>query len=89
MGSAGRRSAEYRRVRELIKAGGYPCALRLAGCTRIGTTVEHDPPLHTAPAPELWRGRYLPACSHCQSVQGARITNEKRRAARNPRRWAW
>jgi hypothetical protein len=86
MGSRGRRSAEYRRIRTLLQAGDYPCALRLPGCTGRGTTPEHDPPLHTAPTPEQWQGRYLPACPACQSRQGAAITNAKRRRARD---WSW
>lgn len=80
--SAGRRSAAYVAARREFQTGRYPCALELPGCTRIGLTVEHDPPLHTAPSPELWRGRYLPACQPCQSRQGAAITNTRHR-------WRW
>lgn len=80
--SAGRRSAAYVRAREVFKTGNYPCALASGPwCTGRGTTVEHSPPLSTAPRPELWRGVYLPACPECQHRQGAQI--------RNGNHWSW
>ena len=42
--------------RELL---GLPCALKLSGCTGIGTTADHGP-----------RG-LRPACAHCNSADGA------------------
>lgn len=74
--SAGRRSAAYIAARERFKRGDLACWLASGPwCTGIGTTVEHDPPLSTAPHPSLWRGRYRPACKPCQDRQGAAIRN--------------
>jgi hypothetical protein len=74
--SAGRRSAAYVRAREEFKRNHHPCTLASGPwCTGRGTTVEHDPPLSTAPSPAQWRGRYLPACPPCQHRQGAAIRN--------------
>lgn len=85
--SAGRRSAHYVATRERFKTGRYPCWLASGPwCTGRGTTVEHDPPLSTAPHPDLWRGHYRPACPECQARQGAAIANAKRLAATN---WRW
>jgi hypothetical protein len=82
--SAGRRTAAYVRARELFKTGNYPCWLQLPGCTRVGLTVDHDPPLDTASNPDLWRGTYRPACQPCQSRQGAAIVNQRRNTT-----WTW
>lgn len=85
--SAGRRSAAYVRARETFKRGNFPCWLASGPwCTGRGTTVEHDPPLATAPSPDLWSGVYRPACPACQHRQGAAMVNAERIAAAN---WRW
>lgn len=92
--SAGRRSAAYVAARERFKTGRYPCCLASGPwCTGRGTTVEHDPPLDTAPSVAVWeswlasgRARYRPACPACQSRQGAALVNAKRLTATN---WRW
>ena len=78
--SAGRRKADYVRTRTAYQQG--------ATCWMCGTygrmTVDHVPPLSTAPNPETWdawraagRAHYEPACQPCQSRQGAAITNRR------------
>ena len=73
MGSRGRSSPAYRAARAAFQAG--------ATCWMCGTygrmTVDHVPPLSTAPTPEAWTGELRPACARCQSQQGAQITNRR------------
>lgn len=89
MSSTGRRNAAYLAAAREFQRGQYPCALHYDHtCKRIGHTVEHDPPLSTFPNPAMWKGRYLPACSRCQSIQGARITNARRTQTATPK-WVW
>ncbi len=82
MGSRGRRNATYVKTRELFKTGQWPC--HVCG-ERPGTSVDHVPPLSSFPMPEMWVGRYLPACLPCQRQEGARITNGHTRP--KSRRW--
>ena len=74
--NAGRNSATYKAMRRLFQTGRYPC--HICG-ERPGTTVDHQPPLSTFAHPSQWTGRYYPACSACQSRQGAAITNARHR----------
>ena len=82
--SAGRRSAAYVRARTLYQTGAYLC--HVCG-QRPGTSVDHVPPLHTAPHYLLWRGDYLPACLPCQHKEGGTIRANHTRKA-NPT-WQW
>lgn len=92
--SAGRRSSLYVDTRRRYQTGRYPCWLASGPwCTGRGTTVEHDPPLDTAPSVAVWeswlatgRAHYRPACKPCQDRQGAALANAKRLAATN---WRW
>lgn len=76
MGSEGRRNAAYIHARRVFQQGNHPCWLQYPGCTGIGLTVDHDPPLDGT-NPTLWHGTYRPACQPCQSRQGAAITNTR------------
>jgi hypothetical protein len=51
------------------------------------TTIDHDPPIDTFPAPELWVGTLRPACAHCNYSKGAIYGNKKRKAIKNSRKW--
>lgn len=83
MGSEGRRSAAYRRTAARFQQGDLPCW----HCgLRPGTTVDHDPPLSSAPSIAAWHGVYRPACQPCQSKQGGKIAAERTAAAR---RWTY
>lgn len=65
-------SKDYRRARAEIRA--EPCWLRLPGCTGVGWTADHDPPLalhHHDPGTGCCQLR--PACSSCQRQQGVRV----------------
>lgn len=74
MGSRGRRSATYRKVRAEFQTGRYLC--HICG-KRPGVTIDHVPPLSAFDVPEAWQGEYRPACKPCQNKQGADITNRK------------
>lgn len=60
--------ADHDRTRATVVGG--PCVLRLPGCTRIATTLEHVRPRSRGGT--LADG-YAGACEHCQNVQGGRL----------------
>jgi len=90
--SAGRRKAEYVRFRERLQIERPPCCLQSGPwCTGVGDTVEHDPPLSSAPSVAAWemlrlRGaaHWRGACKPCQDRQGAAIRNGDTLNA-----WSW
>ena len=86
MGSAGRRSATYVAARKRFQAGGFPCWLKLPGCTGIGTSPDHDPPLGTFAHPNDWQGVLRPACRACQARQGTLVRMAK---TQRPRSRTW
>ena len=56
-----------------------------ADCWRCGapaTTIDHVPPLSTAPSPELWEGELRPACKTCNYGHG--LGAKRRRGRRLP-----
>lgn len=66
------------RLRVLARDG-YQCQMRLPGCTEVATTVDHmDAASLVGPGlpPD---SRCRAACLHCNSADGARLTNEIRR----------
>jgi len=76
--SAGRRSADYVKHRTLYQAGATCWMCGTYGCM----TVDHVPAMATVGGHEAWltlyqqgRARYEPACSACQSLQGAQLRN--------------
>ncbi len=84
MGRDGRRSKAYLTAAREYRTGNHPCHF---GCGQPGTTVDHQPPLSTAPTPDQWQGVLLPACRRCQSRQGGLIRQAKRRRA--VKRWSY
>ena len=84
MGKPGYSTPEYKAAAKRFRTGLYPCHLRYPGCTGAGLTVDHSPALSTARTPEEWQGHFLPACKHCQDVQGANIRN-----GRTTHTWRW
>lgn len=77
--SAGRRDKAYLAAKRHFQTTRPPCWLNGPTCTGIGLTPDHDPPLSTVADFRAWRGEYRPACSACQSRQGANIANRRRR----------
>jgi hypothetical protein len=61
--------AAYQADRTAILATNPLCVIGLEGCTITATTLDHDPPLAHFP-PGQWRGKYRPACHHCNSTLG-------------------
>ena len=76
---------EYTRAKRALRANPQPCQLRLAGCTGLATTLDHQPRLmdHTHV-----RGtgccRLVPACLHCNLSDGG---SAARRRERNGYSW--
>lgn len=83
MSKPGHSTPAYKAAAAEYRTGIHPCHIRGTLCTRIGNTVDHVPPLSTAPNPKLWRGQLLPACKPCQDQQGAHIRNHQ------TTRWQW
>lgn len=84
MGSEGRRSAKYVATRKLFREGRLLC--HICG-QRPGVTVDHVPPLSSAPHPDLWRGQLKPACAHCNYSHGRRMRNGRRNKTNPSRAW--
>ncbi len=77
-------NAHYKRLRQIILATQPACFY----CKKApATTIDHDPPIDTFPAPELWVGTLRPACAHCNYSKGAIYGNKKRKAVKNSRKW--
>lgn len=82
----------YRRRRAALLANHPPCGCRgcqrcthpHSGCDRTADTVDHVPPLSTAPSPELWEGELVPACHQCNSSAGGRLGTHNRYARLPP-----
>ena len=85
MGSAGRRNAAYVAARRRFQQGQHPCWLNYPGCTGIGTTPDHDPPLSSFAHHTEWRGVLRPACPACQARQGTLVRQAK--TSRQSRAW--
>jgi 5-methylcytosine-specific restriction endonuclease McrA len=72
-------SVAWRRLRlQVLQRDGYLCQIRLAGCTRAATSVDHIYPVHMAPELALEDSNCRSACRHCNSVLGARYGNKLR-----------
>lgn len=65
--------SEYDRAAR--KLAGQPCELRYAGCTGAASGGDHVIPVSQG---GTIADGLRPACSHCQSVQGARLVNAAR-----------
>jgi len=72
-------SVAWRQLRlEVLQRDDYQCQIKLAGCTRAATSVDHITPVHNAPDLALDAFNCRAACQHCNSVLGARYGNKLR-----------
>lgn len=62
---------QYQKDRATLLESSPVCELRLPGCTHWATTADHPTPLAAGGSP---RQQLVPACSHCNSSKGARIS---------------
>jgi hypothetical protein len=77
-------SAHYKRIRAYVLSFKPKCFY----CKKaFATTLDHEPPLDSFPAPELWQGSLRPACAHCNYSRGAIYGNKKRKAIKNSKEW--
>ena len=74
------RDPDYRAAKAVLARSSLPCQLRLAGCTHLATTLDHQPRLmnhtHTRGAGCC---QLVPACLHCNSSDGSTAGNTRRR----------
>jgi hypothetical protein len=73
--------APYDRIARALR--GQPCALRLPGCTGTATGADLIVPRRLGGL-AVW-GNVRPACAHCQSVQGGRVSPKDPGPERAPR----
>jgi len=64
----------YRRARAVVLADQPLCSY----CGRLADTVDHVPPLASAPDPDLWEGQLVPACRECNLHRGGEYGAAKR-----------
>jgi len=76
--------AEYQRNRRILLAEGARCALRLKGCTKVATTVDHINSIDHGGDNSLDNLR--PSCAECNSKRGAIQRNKKAAAKREAAR---
>ena len=70
---------EYRRLKQVLARTPLPCQLRLAGCTGVASTLDHQPRLMQHTHRRGSGGCMLvPACPHCNSSDGAKAGNRTR-----------
>lgn len=88
--------SRYRRLRAAVLASSPLCgcpgcrACGLVRCHRQATTVDHVPPLATAPDPESWEGVLVPCCLPCNLSRGGEFGAAVRHGKLAPaptRRW--
>jgi hypothetical protein len=76
--------ATYKKIRKIVLAQKPKCFY----CKKaLATTLDHDPPIDSFPAPELWVGTLRPACAKCNYSRGAIYGNKKRKAIKNSKAW--
>jgi 5-methylcytosine-specific restriction endonuclease McrA len=71
--------------RRILERDGYVCQIRLPGCTRVATTVDHIVPRAMGGGHEdaLLRA----ACNACNSRRGGQMRKKKPLPAARPSRW--
>lgn len=79
-------SARWRRESKAVLAVDSTCRVRLAGCTKIATCVDHiTSPLDGG---EFWDpGNWQPSCQHCNSVKANKARARRTRAGGHSREW--
>lgn len=75
MTTSHRNSAEYKAMKQELKAYDIPCTW--CGKARA-TEPDHEPPIAAFP-PGEWEGELLPSCMPCNRKRSAKRTNRIRR----------